>query len=152
VSNTYSKHKSETAYETEAASPLQRRRPSMVVLICVCFVLAWVAGGTAFLWFGYDSAPRPATKVSLEDFEQYRHEVTGSLQRDREMLQAQDAEIKRLSDQLSQVITKMDSLGSRVREAQAAVSPTSPKAAPQRPTAKPAPPISTAAPEENNKR
>jgi hypothetical protein len=115
-------------------------------------VLAWVAGGTAFLWFGYDSAPRPSPKVSLQDFEEYRHEVAGSLQRDHDMLQAQDAEIKRLSDQLSQVITKMDSLGGHVREAQAAVSPTGPKAAPKRPTARPAPSISTAAPEENDKR
>jgi hypothetical protein len=86
--------------------------------------------------------------VLLEDFEEYRHEVAGSLRRDHEMLQAQDAEIKRLTDQLSQVMTKMDSLGSRVREAQAAASPTGPKAAPKRPTAKPAPPISTVAPQE----
>ena len=155
MSNTHSKHRLETGYETEAApdiSPLQRRRRSIFVLICVCFVLAWVVGGAAFLSFGHDSAPRPSPKVSLEDFEEYRHEVTGSLQRDREKLQAQDAEISRLSDQLSQVITKMDSLGSRVREAQAPVSPAGPKVAPMKPATKPAPPTLTAPPQASDRR
>jgi hypothetical protein len=124
----------------------------MIIAICVCFMVAWVGGGAAFLWFGDSSVPNSSPKVSFEYFEEYRHEIAGILQRDHEMLQAQDAEIKRLSDQFSQLITKIDSLGIGAREAQAAVSSAGQKAAPKKPAAKPALPITTAPPEQSDKR
>jgi hypothetical protein len=52
------------------------------------------------------------------------------------MLQALDAEIKRLSNQVSQLITEMASLESRVRDAQAAIPLAGQKAVPKKPTAK----------------
>jgi hypothetical protein len=128
----------EQGYETEPASdvrPVQGSR--LIVVICVGIMLVWVGGGAAFLWFG--STPKSFPEVSLRDFEEYRQEIAKSQRSDHEMLQALDAEIKRLSNQVSQLITEMASLESRVRDAQAAIGQ---KAGAKKPAAKP--PTSTA--------
>jgi flagellar basal body-associated protein FliL len=143
VSHRDGKHKlqGEQEYETEPASdvrPVQGRR--LVAVICVGIMLVWVGGGAAFLWFG--STPKSFPDASLRDFEEYRQEIAKSQRRDHEMLQALDAEIKRLSDQVSQLTTEMASLESRARDAQAAIALASQKAGPKKPAAKP--PTSTA--------
>lgn len=137
----------ERGYETEPVpdlGPLRSGR-SRRTTILVCIVMAVIGSGVAFLWRGYgafeglpifktETAPQA---VSSKAFEEYQQATAVNLGRDREMLQALDAEIKRLSDQVLRLTIKMDSLESSARDAQAAIGP-APKAAPKKPAAKPA--------------
>ena len=134
----------EREFETELARDIGALRSSRGTAIVICIVLALTGSGAAILWGEYggalddfaifksETAPQA---VSLKVFDEYQQAVAGNLRRYSEMLQAQDAEIKRLSDQVLQLTMKIDSLESRARDAQAA-SP-APKAAPKKPAAKP---------------
>ena len=134
----------EREYETEPARDIGALRSSRRTAIVICIALALTGSGAAFLWREYggalddfaifksEAAPQA---VSLKVFDEYQQAVAGNLRRYSEMLQAQDAEIKRLSDQVLQLTMKIDSLESRARDAQAA-SP-APKAAPKKPAGKP---------------
>jgi hypothetical protein len=131
--------------------PLRRGRGRRTTIV-VCIVLAVIASGAAFLWGGYGgtleglpifkSEERAPQAVSSKVFQEYQQAVATNFGRDREMLQAQDAEIKRLSDQVLRLIMKMDSLERNARDAQAAVGP-APRPFTKQPAAKPAPRIST---------
>ena len=135
----------EREYETEPARDIGALRSSRRTAIVIYIVLALTGSGAAFLWREYggalddfaifksEAAPQA---VSLKVFDEYQQAVAGNLRRYSEMLQAQDAEIKRLSDQVLQLTMKIDSLESRARDAQAAISP-APKAASKKPAAKP---------------
>jgi hypothetical protein len=133
----------EREYLTEAApdiGPLPSRRHKTIV---VYIVLALIGGGAAVLWHGYEgaleefpifgSAPQA---VSLKSFDEYQRAVAGDLRRYNEVLEAQDIKIKRLTDQVLHLMTEMDSLESRTRDAQAAIPP-APKEAPKKPGGKP---------------
>ena len=135
----------EREFETELARDIGALRSSHGTAIVICIVLALTGSGAAILWGEYggalddfaifksEAAPQA---VSLKVFDEYQQAVAGNLRRYSEMLQAQDAEIKRLSDQVLQLTMKMDSLESRARDAQAAISP-APKAASKKPAGKP---------------
>ena len=122
----------EREYQTEVApniGPLPNRRR---ITIVIYIVLALIGIGAAVLWHAYDGALEylPTFKsettsqaVSLKSFDDYQRAVAGNLQRHDEMLQAQDVEIKRLTDQVLQLITNMYSLESSIRDAQAAIPP-----------------------------
>jgi hypothetical protein len=138
----------EREYESESVpdlGPLRRRRRRT---IAICTVMALIGAGAAFAWYEYGGVPETLASfkatpvVSLKTFEQYQQAIAASLRRDQELLQAQDAELKRLSDQFSQLATKLDLLESKARDAQATFV-NDPKAAPKKPATKPAPRIST---------
>jgi hypothetical protein len=134
----------EREYETEPARDIEALRSSRRTAIVIYIVLALTGSGAALLWSEYggalddfaifksEAAPQA---VSLKVFDEYQRAVAGNLRRYSEILQAQDAEIKRLSDQVLQLTVKMESLESRARDAQAA-SP-APKPASKKPAGKP---------------
>jgi len=137
-------------HETESAAQLGPLRSGRSTILRICIVMALV-GASAFLWLQYGDAPKALMGlksepgppvVSLEAFDKYRQEVAGNLQREDELLQAHEAELKRLSEQLMQLVTKLDLLEHKAPDAQAAI-PLAPKAVPRKPATKPAPRVST---------
>ena len=135
-----SEFESEQEYEREPAPSLRPLKSSRSITIVIFVLLALIGSGAAFFWHEYDSlltfksAASPV--VSLKAFEEYQQAVDASLQRDHESLKIQDAQLKRMSDQVLQLIMKLDLLEGNVRNAQAAI-PVAPKAAPKKPTEKP---------------
>ena len=120
------------------------------ITIAIWIVIAAIGGGAALLWHEYGEAflalpilkpETPPQVVSLRAFGEYQQAVAGDLRRNSEMLQAQDAELKRLSDQVLQLVMKMDLLESKARDAQAAIV-NAPKPAAKKSAAKPAARIS----------
>ena len=106
----------EREYETEPSRDIGALRSSRGTAIVICVVLALTGSGAAFLWREYggalddfaifksEAAPQA---VSLKVFDEYQQAVAGNLRRYSGMLQAQDAEIKRLSDQVLQLTMKI---------------------------------------------
>jgi uncharacterized coiled-coil protein SlyX len=136
---------SEREYETEPARDIGALRSSRRTAILIYISLALIGSSAAFLWREYGGALDDFTivkpeatpqAVSSKVFDEYQQAVAGNLRRYSGMLEAQDAEIKRLSDQVLHLTMKMDSLESHARDAQAAISP-APKAASKKPAAKP---------------
>jgi hypothetical protein len=130
-------------YETESAPDLGPLKSSRLpITIAIAIVLALIGAGAAFFWYEYDSsleARKSETAppvVSLKSFEDYKQAINESLQRDHELLKIQDAQLKRMSDQVLQLIMKLDLLESNARNAQAAIPP-APKAAPKKPAERP---------------
>jgi len=168
VSHQYSRHQAEydeefEGKEDESEAP---RRPFWVYAL-VCVVLAATGSGAAFAWHGYaggelitgalTTAPKaaPASQAVaaqdalLKSLAQAQQNAAAIAQRNQDLLQAQAAEIKRLSDAVAQLSTHVDGLS--VRNAQAAVPPPAPKkpAAPKVVQHKPAAPAPLSlAPEE----
>jgi uncharacterized coiled-coil protein SlyX len=90
--------------------------------------------------------PDPADKpVGLKEFQALQQQIAGSLQSSAQVVAAQQAEIKRLSDQVSALSAKIDALQPAAASAQAAAPapPPPPPAARKRPAARPTPGIST---------
>jgi outer membrane murein-binding lipoprotein Lpp len=138
----------EREYQAEAAPDIGPLRSDRRMPIVIYIMLALIGSGAAFLWHTYDGVtdalpifkseppPQAPDTVSLKSFDEYQQAVAGNLRHFSEMLQTQDVEIKRLTDQVLQLNTKIDSLESHVRDAQAAIPP-APKQAPRKPAAKP---------------
>jgi hypothetical protein len=137
VSQQYSGHEAEfDEEEFEDEAP----RPRFRAYALVCIVLMATGSGAAFAWHGYGgggelitgaltAAPKAASASQaiaaqdalLKSLAQAQQNATAIAQRNQDLLQAQAAEIKRLSDTVSQLATRVDGLG--VRNAQAAVPP-----------------------------
>jgi hypothetical protein len=144
----------EREYQAEATADIGPLRSGRRITIVIYIVLALIGSGAAFLWRAHDgiiealpifkseAPPQAPETVSLKSFDEYQQAVARNLRHFAEMLQTQDLEIKRLSDQVLQLNTKLDSLESSTRDAQAAI-PAAPKQA-KKPAAKPH--ISTDAP------
>jgi hypothetical protein len=138
----------EQEYQAEAAPDIGPLRGGRRMTIVVYIVLALIGSGAAFLWHEHDGVieaisifkseapPQAPEAVSLRSFDEYQQAVAGNLRHLTEMLQIQDVEMKRLTDQTLQLNMKMDSLESRARDAQAAIPP-APKQASKKPAAKP---------------
>jgi hypothetical protein len=132
-------------YEANSAHDVGRLTSGRPLITIAFLVLALIGAGAAFVWHEYDSSlealigfkseTAPAV-VSLKTFEEYKQAVDGSLQRDRELLRIQDAQLKRMSDQVLQLVKKLDLLENKVRDAQAAIPP-APKATAKKPTERP---------------
>ena len=136
---------SEREYETEPVRDIGALRSSRRTPFVIYIAMALIGSSAAFLWYENGSIlddfaifkPEAAPQaVSWKVFDEYQQAVAGNLRRYSGMLEAQSAEIKRLSDQVLHLTMKMDSLESRARDAQAAISP-APKAASKKPAAKP---------------
>jgi hypothetical protein len=134
----------EREYETEPVRDIGPLRNSRRTAIVISIVLALIGSGAAFLWSEYrgalddfaiksEAAPQA---VSLKVFDEYQQTVAANLRRYSGMLEDQDAQIKRLTDQVLLLTIKVDSLGSRAQDAQAAIPP-APKAVSKKPAARP---------------
>jgi hypothetical protein len=121
----------------------EQPRPRVWAYALVCVVLAAAGSGAAFAWHGYgggelitgalSAAPKVAPAAQaiaaqdalLKGLADAQQRATAIAQRNQDLLQAQAAEIKRLSETVSQLATRVD--GMNVRNAQAAVPPLAPK-------------------------
>ena len=66
--------------------------------------------------------------VGLKDFQAFQQQITGTLQSTAQLVAAQQAEIKRLSDQVAALTAKIDTLQRPAASAQAAAPAASPPA------------------------
>jgi uncharacterized coiled-coil protein SlyX len=123
-------------------------------LVVGAFVLAIIGSASAFAWRTYGGTPYPSFSlgsssassapktVGLDEFQAFQQQIAGQTQSNAQALAAQQAELKRLSDQMAAVSGKIDAIQSSIASARAAL-----PAAPPKPTkaaaAKPKTPIST---------
>jgi uncharacterized coiled-coil protein SlyX len=80
----------------------------------------------------------PDKSVGLKDFQAFQQQITGTLQSTAQLVAAQQAEIKRLSDQVAALGATIDTLQRPAASAQAAAP--APPPAPAAPRKKPAAP------------
>ena len=137
--------------------------PRRWVGVAVAAGLAVAGVASAFVWHAWrDSLPAlpsfasvtapvaappadaPDKTVGLKDFQAFQQQIAGTMQSTAQLLAAQQAEIKRLSDQVSTLTAKIDALQRPAASAQAAIPPHVAPVARKKPAApKPAPAIST---------
>ena len=77
-------------------------------------------------------------KAALQGLQQSQQGTAVDLRRDQEMLQAQQADIKRLSEEVAQLAAKLDLLQGSARDAQASAPPPVQRPVPKKPASKPA--------------
>jgi uncharacterized coiled-coil protein SlyX len=137
-------------------------RPRRWVPIAVVVGLALLGSGSAWLWNAWgnglpalpsftSSVAAPAEvadkTVGLKDFQAFQQQIAATLQSTAQSVAAQQAEIKRLSDQVSALSAKIDAQQRPAASAQAAAPvppPPPPAAARKKPAAAKLPPgIST---------
>jgi len=130
------------------------------VPIAVVAGLALLGSGSAWLWdisgrslpalpsfTSSGAAPQPAEVpdkgVGLKDFQAFQQQIAATLQSTAQLVAAQQAEIKRLSDQLAALTAKIDTLQNSATSAQVAAPappPPPPPAGRKRPAAPKQPP------------
>jgi uncharacterized coiled-coil protein SlyX len=137
-------------YEPPEEPKDKRRAPFVVV---GAFVLATIGSGSAFAWRAYGGSPYPSfalgsssagsgepKTVGLDEFRAFQQQIAGQMQSNAQVLAAQQAEVKRLFDQMTAVSTKMDAIQSSIASARAAIPATTPptpkKAAKPKPSAR----------------
>jgi hypothetical protein len=120
----------DVSYDLPDEEPRRRVLPTLVVVL----LLAGTGSGSAWLWRAYgngatfpsftsaaDQAVATVDKpVGLNDFQAFQQQIIGSTQSTERLRAAQQAEIKRLSDQVSTLAGKLDLLQRPVAAAQAA--------------------------------
>jgi cell division protein FtsB len=135
-------HQFDDDIDYETGRQPERRR---WVSIAVVAALAIFGVASALLWRGYGgavpglpsfgsvaapgaAAPANDKAIGLKEFQALQQQIAGSLQSSVQVVAAQQAEIKRLSDQVSSLSAKIDALQSSAASAQAAapVAPPSP--------------------------
>jgi cell division protein FtsB len=157
-------HRYDEDIDDETRREPERRRwvPIAVVaglaIIGVATALLWRAYGDshpALPFFASGAAPGAASPadvadkaVGLKEFQALQQQIAGSLQSSAQIVAAQQAEIKRLSDQVSALAAKIEALQNPATSAQAAApvapAPPPPPAARKKPAAAKLPPgIST---------
>jgi hypothetical protein len=134
-------------------APDEKPRSRALVRVVVAVMLAGAGSGSALLWRAYGiglpafpsfttvattAAPVADKPVGLRDLQAFQQQIAGSVQSTEKLLTAQQAEIKRLSDQLSALSGKLDLLQRPVTSAQAALPSPAPKPVAPAPRKKPA--------------
>lgn len=113
-------------YDVDEEEP----RRGLLSWILIVALLMGTGSGSALLWrtfAGGPIIPAPTSTASAEkpsgqgDLEALRQQITGSVQSTQQLLATQQAEIKRLSDQVSALSGKLDLLQRPVTSAQAAM-------------------------------
>jgi uncharacterized coiled-coil protein SlyX len=146
-------HVTERADDDYDYAPSAQPRSRVLFWIIVIIVLAGTGVGSAFLWQAYGNGlsvfrtgtatpePTPPDKpVGLADFQAFQQQIVGSMQSTEQVLAAQEAEIKRLSDEVAALSAKLDLVQHPVAPAEAlAPGPASKPVAPP-PRKKPAAP------------
>jgi uncharacterized coiled-coil protein SlyX len=140
------------ADEDFGGTPDEEPKSRVLVHIVVAVMLAGAGSGAALLWrangIGLPSftsaassaAPVADKPVGLSDFQVFQQQIAASMQSTEKLVTAQQAEIKRLSDQLSALSGKLDLLQRPIASAQAALPPPAPKPVAPAPRKKPATP------------
>ena len=131
-------------YEVPPA-PARRRWVAPVVVVC----LALVGAGSALAWHSWGggwpswpalpvgTAPADTEKpVALKDFQALQQQTAAAAQSTAQQLAAQQAEIKRLSDQVAALTARIDTLQNTAASAQAAAPAPAPSPAPPPPAAR----------------
>jgi len=122
------------AYDVDEEEP-KRGLASWILIVAL---LMGTGSGSALLWRTFGGGPilPPLTSTSVAsaekqpgqgDLEALRQQITGSIQSTQQLVVAQQAEIKRLSDQVSALQGKLDLLQRPVTSAQAAMPAAVPK-------------------------
>jgi uncharacterized coiled-coil protein SlyX len=134
-------------------TPEEAPRSRALVRIIVVVMLAGAGSGSALLWRAYGNglpafpsftsvaataAPVADKPVGLRDLQAFQQQIAGSVQSTEKLLTAQQAEIKRLSDQVAVLSGKLDLLQRPVTSAQAALPAPAPKPVAPAPRKKPA--------------
>jgi uncharacterized coiled-coil protein SlyX len=153
----------DVGYEVQEAEAPQRTNWGRLALAAA--LLAVIGVSSAILWrafsgglpvlpsFASGTGPSPAPAaavadkpVTLNDLQALQQQITGPLQSNAQLLAAQQAEIKRLSDQVAALAAKVEALEHPPASAQASLpasAPPSPApAAPRKKPAAPKPPAS----------
>jgi hypothetical protein len=130
-------------------APDEKPRSRALLLIVIAVMLAGAGSGSALLWHAYgaglpsltsaanSAAPVTDKPVGLADFQAFQQQIAGSAQSTEKLLTAQQAEIKRLSDQVAVLTGKLDLLQKPIASAQAALPPPAPKPVASAPRKKP---------------
>jgi uncharacterized coiled-coil protein SlyX len=161
VAHLFDNHPDDAVFETR---PPPRRSRTVLFGIAV-IALAVIGAGSAVVWHsfggslpalpslpsfvsqsGTEPAAPPAVAtadkpVGLKDLEALQQQITGSIQSNAQLLASQQAELKRLADQVAVLGAKVDLLERPAASAQASVPATPPPApAPVAPRKRPAAP------------
>jgi hypothetical protein len=133
-------------------TPDEKPKGRALVGIVVAVMLAGAGSGSALLWRAYGTglpafpsftsvaataAPVADKPVGLGDLQAIQQQIAGSMQSTEMLLTAQQAEIKRLSDQVSVLSAKLDLLQRPIASAQAAIPAPAAKPAAPAPRKKP---------------
>jgi uncharacterized coiled-coil protein SlyX len=154
VAHLFDSHPDDADYEAEQAPAPQRVR--WVTIAIAVPLLAVIGASSAVLWRAYSGIPltlpsfasvtgQPATPavvadkpVGLKDLQALQQQIAGPLQSNAQLLTAQQAELKRLADQVSALTAKVDALEHPAASAQASLPASAPPTA--APRKKPAAP------------
>jgi uncharacterized coiled-coil protein SlyX len=133
-------------YEVDEEEP----KRGLLSWILIVALLAGTGSGSAMIWRTFGGGPilpsltSATTSVATtektsgrSDLDVLRQEMTGSVQSTQQLLVAQQAEIKRLTEQVSALSEKLDLLQRPVNSAQAAIPVPAPKAVVPAPKKKP---------------
>jgi hypothetical protein len=112
--------------DREVREALKRRRGSSRVLLYVC-ILSAIGGTSGYLWLNYDNLAKLAfaehssaarevdssdTGVTQKDFEALKRQMAESTRSTIENMDAQKADLKKLSDQVTALAAKIDAFQS----------------------------------------
>lgn len=128
-------------YEPPEELEARRRVPFVIVALG----LAIIGSASAFAWRAYGGSPYPSfafgssaaataepKMVGLDEFQAFQKQIVGQVQSNAQVLAAQQAEVKRLSDQMAVVSGKLDAIQSSIASARATL-PTASPPAPNKP-------------------
>jgi uncharacterized coiled-coil protein SlyX len=138
VAHLFDNHPDDAGYEIEEAPPPPRRKPWVRAAIAAA-LLAVIGASSAVVWHGFgggfpawpsfasgtEPAAGPAVvadkPAGLKDLQALQQQIAGSAQSTAQLLAAQQAEIKRLADQVAVLTAKVDLLERPAASAQASV-------------------------------
>ena len=158
MAHLFDNHPDDAVFETRPAP----RRSRTILFGVAAMALAVIGAGSAVLWHsfgggfpglpslmsvsGTEPAAPPAVAaadkpVGLKDVEALQQQLAAAIQSNAQLLSSQQAELKRLADQVAVLSAKVDLLERPVASAQASVpSPAPPPPAPTAPRKRPAAP------------
>jgi uncharacterized coiled-coil protein SlyX len=149
VAHLFDNHPDDVAYQPQQAPPRRRWVPVAVVAGLAVLGVAsallwhvWANGLPTLPSFTSATAPAPAEvpdkTVGLTEFQALQQQIAATTQSTAQLVAAQQAEIKRLSDQVSALAAKIEALQTPATSAEAAApAPPATPAARKRPAAAP---------------
>jgi uncharacterized coiled-coil protein SlyX len=128
--------------------PVPARRRWVVPVVVACLVL--VGAGSALAWHSWGSGwpswptlalgttpPETEKPVALKDFQALQQQAAAAAQSSAQQIAAQQAEIKRLADQVAALAGRIDTLQNTAAPAATPAPPAPPPAAPRKRAAAP---------------
>ena len=121
---------SESEYPDTGEAEEPARRPWRMIAVALlsaclgsCLAFGWRYYGNDYAVAGQQTEAKPDVTNILRGLLQSQQTIAADEQRNLEMLAAQQVEIKRLSEQISQVAGNLDSLRASIQGAQASAPP-----------------------------